>query len=675
LLFKQRRKSIAILKSVFNPEVSDLPLKDHILVSMQYVEVLVAGAAYHGDEALTYSSEQALEPGAIVAVPLRNKQVLGVVIQVVPKPAFTAKSIVGAPDLPPLPRQMIEAMVWMKQYYPSSYGIITQQFLPKELPKKPVDNPALPPLEAPDLPDLTTDQVKVLEQIEKPGTYLLHGETGTGKTRVYIELARKSLAAGKSAIILTPEIGLTSQLSNDFRHVFKDRVVVIHSQLTEVTRQRLWVSLLKQNEPMVIVGPRSALFSPVKNIGFIAIDESHETAYKQDQAPYYHASRVASKLAELHQAPIVLGSATPPVIDYYMAEAKHRPILRMQQTATGTDATEKHVTVVDLRDRSKFTKKSYLSDELIKATGDTIHKGEQVLLFLNRRGTARVVFCENCGWQAACPHCDVPLVYHGDTHSMRCHTCEYKASSPASCPDCHNASVVFKSVGTKAIVDEVTRLFPDARIMRFDTDNKKSERIEQHYDAVRGGEVDILIGTQTLAKGLDLPNLGLVGVVIADTSLYFPDFTAEERTYQLLSQVLGRVGRGHRASQAIVQTYSPDSTLLKAILQKDWQTFYQKELEERKTFMFPPFCYVLKLTCRRASSSSAQKTAELLAEDLTHRGLKIRVEGPAPAFHEKIQNKYQWQLIIKSKDRRELLSIITSLPSGWSYDIDPTNLL
>jgi primosomal protein N' (replication factor Y) len=598
-----------------------------------------------------------------------------VVLSQVEKPDFAAKNISSVPELPPLPRQLIDLMVWMKSYYPSPYGVITQQFLPKQLPKKPVEVSGLSPAPEVSLPPLTAEQEDILGQIDGAGTYLLHGETGTGKTRVYIELARRSIKAGKSAVILTPEIGLTSQLANDFRAVFGDKVIVIHSQLTEVTRQRLWVSVLKQSEPVIIVGPRSALFSPLRDVGFIAVDECHETAYKQDQAPYYHASRVAGKLADLHKAPIVLGSATPPVTDYFMAEEKHRPILRMQQLAKGNTVGERTVSVVDLRDRSKFTKKSYLSDELIAAVSQTVAKGEQVLLFLNRRGTARVVFCENCGWQAACPHCDLPLVYHGDTHAMRCHTCDFKTHSPTSCPDCHNASVVFRSIGTKAIVDEVARLFPDARIMRFDTDNKKSERIEQHYDAVRDGSIDIIVGTQTLAKGLDLPNLGLVGIVIADTSLYFPDFSAEERTYQLLSQVLGRVGRGHRESQAILQTYAPDSTLLKAILEKNWQAFYQKEQEERKTFLFPPYCYLLKLTCRRASSKTAEKAANALLDELNHQKLRIRIEGPAPAFHEKVLNKYQWQLVIKAKDRRELIKVIRALPSGWSYDIDPMDLL
>jgi primosomal protein N' (replication factor Y) len=563
----------------------------------------------------------------------------------------------------------------MQAYYPAPSGIITQQFLPKQLPKKPVEPSSFSSSTLPNLPPLTSDQMQALEQIGPSGMHILHGETGTGKTRVYIELTGRCITEGKSAIILTPEIGLTSQLAESFRQVYGERVIVIHSQLTDATRQRIWLSLLKQTEPVIIIGPRSALFSPLSALGLIIIDEAHETAYKQDQAPYHHTTTVAAKLAALVQCPIVIGSATPLVTDYYLAQIKKRPIIRMSKTASTTTTSERAVSIVDLKDRSKFTKKSHLSDELIASIAQSLDNKEQVLLFLNRRGTARVIFCECCAWQALCSRCDLPLVYHGDSHSMRCHSCDYHTTAPPSCPACQNPSIVFKSIGTKAIVDEVSRLFPHARVQRFDTDNKKSERMEEHYTALKNGDIDIIVGTQTLVKGLDLPKLSLVGIIVADTSLYFPDFSAQERTYQLIGQVLGRVGRGHRASKAIIQTYSPASPLLSSIIHKEWQKFYEDELRERKAFLFPPFCYLLKLTCRRASSSSAQHAAEIFAEQLKHTGLRIRVEGPAPAFKEKNQGKYQWQLVVKSKDRHQLVSIVKTLPSGWTYDIDSMNLL
>ncbi len=636
----------------------------------------MASATYHKNEPLTYSSNTELALGAIVAVPLRSKEVIGIVVAVVTKPGFAAKSIITAPDLPALPPELVELLNWMRSYYPAPLGIIAQLFMPNALPKKPapLGQPSQPPVVA-TLPPLTKDQQDALRKITARGLHMLHGETGSGKTRVYLELALRSLARNKSSIILTPEIGLTSQLAETFRSVLGDRVAVVHSGLTEAKRQQTWQTLLVRKEPSIVIGARSALFSPLPNVGLIVVDEAHETAYKQDQAPYYHATSVAAKLAELHGATLVIGSATPLVRDYYVAKEKNRPIVRMTQIAAGSVSEDRRITIVDLKDRSKFTKSPYLSNDLLQAIHASLQGQEQSLLFLNRRGTARVVFCETCSWQAVCPHCDLPLVYHGDHHSMRCHSCSHKAPAPLSCPTCKGADIVFKSVGTKAIADEVHRLFPGAKVMRFDTDNKKSERLESHYSAVRAGGVDIIVGTQTLAKGLDLPKLGLVGVIMADTSLYFPDFSAQERTYQLLSQVLGRVGRGHMEGSAIIQTYSPDSALIKSVTTKDWSTFYNNELEERRQFLFPPFCYVLKLSCKRALSSNAQKAAENLIAKIRSHNYNVVIEGPAPSFHEKIQNKFVWQLIVKSKRREHLTSIINSLPSGWSYDIDPMNLL
>ena len=642
--------------------------------TMHYVEILVADASYHGTETLTYSSESTLQTGALAFVPLRKKRVLGVVVGSVKKPSFATKPVIEIPDIAPVPLALMSLLEWMRAFYPAPLGTIVQQLLPKELPKRTV-KPLAPYNEAPvDLPPLTNDQEAALKQITDRGIHLVHGDTGTGKTRLYLELALKQFKQGKSSLVLTPEIGLTSQLAAQFQTMFGSRVVVIHSQLSESVRRKLWATILQETEPIIVIGPRSALFTPIAHLGLIVIDESHESAYKQDQSPYYHTTYVASRLASLLRIQLVLGSATPLVTDYFVAEQKSLPIIRMTKTAMSSSGIS-DTTVVDLRDRSKFTKKSHFSDELIAAIKETIARKEQVLLFLNRRGTARVVLCENCGWQATCPHCDVPLVYHSDLHSLRCHSCDFSSRPPTSCPECRHTDVVFKSIGTKAIAHEAERLFPDATVQRFDTDNKKDERIERHYEFVKDGGVDIIVGTQTLAKGLDLPKLGLVGVIVADTSLFVPDFSSQERTYQLMSQVIGRVGRGHRNSKAIIQTYNPESPILKAVLAKDWDTFYNNELAERKRFLFPPYCYLLKLWCKRATQQSAEKAAQNLAFNLRKSGLRIVVEGPAPSFHEKSQAGYQWQLIIKSKQRGELLKVIQQLPAGWYHDIDPTNLL
>lgn len=643
---------------------------------MTYVKVLVADATYHGKEALTYSTNETPPVGAVVLVEIKSKHVLGIVTAVVSQPNFAVKPITTIYKLPPIPLTSLALLEWIKPYYPAPLGVTTSLFLPAGLTKniQPVSTTYTKNVEIQELPPLTVDQKNALSQIQSSGFHLLHGETGTGKTRIYVELARRTLSKGRSAVILTPEIGLTPQLLQDFRAIFGDRVLLLHSQMTGSARRATWLQILGQREPLVVIGPRSALFTPLKNIGLIVVDEAHETAYKQDRAPHYHASHVAAKLAEIHKAVLILGSATPLVTDYAIAQAKQRPIIRMSQTANTTNPTQTNVKVIDLRDRKAFTKSSHLSNTLIQHIQDVLQKKEQALLFLNRRGTARMVFCERCGWQANCPQCDLPLVYHGDTHRMQCHTCAFIAATPTSCPVCHNTAIVFKNAGTKAVADEVSKLFPNAKIQRFDTDNKKQERMEEHLSFMQRGDIDIIIGTQTVAKGLDLPRLGLVGVIVADTGLSLPDFSAQERTYQLLRQVIGRVGRGHRASHAVIQTYNPASPVLKMALDKDWDSFSKKELQERQQYQFPPYFYLLKLSCKRSTIQAAQTASDRLAKKLSL-NKNLIIEGPAPAFYEKVQGKYQWQIVVKSRQRSELIEVIKTLPAQWSYDIDPMQLL
>ncbi len=648
-----------------------------------FYEVLVGSQQYHGSDALTYKSDTELNLFSVVKVPLQKELVFGVVVRKVPRPKFVTKPIAETYNLPALPRQLVKLTEWLRLYYPAPLGVVAQQILPAQLTGKHVTTvtgiTAEPVHETASLPPLTTEQQKVLGAINKPDTYVLHGDTGTGKTRVYIELVRRAIAEGRSAIILTPEISLSSQTAQTFRSVFGERVIVVHSQLTPRDRQIQWLTILKSSEPIIVLGPRSALFSPVKDLGLIVVDESHEPAYKQEQAPHYHAVRVASHLAAAHKATLVLGSATPPIIDYFIAAERGKPILRMTQKATSnTDIASKvELKLIDLKDRNNFSRSRYLSDELITSVKKSLERGEQSLLYLNRRGTARVILCSACGWQAVCPHCDLPLTYHHDVFRLQCHTCGYHGSPPTSCPECKNNDIVFKVVGTKAVEEEALKLFPGARVMRFDTDNKKADRFEQHYDDIRAGRIDILVGTQLLAKGLDLLKLTTLGVVIADTSLTFPDYSSEERTYQLLNQVIGRVGRGHSAHERIiVQSYDPTRAVIQSALKNDWDTFYAAELRERELFNFPPFCYVLKLSCRRASAKSAEKAADTFAAALTAARLPIIIEGPMPSFHARQGDKYEMQLVIKSKRRSALLEVITILPkSGWTYDIDPNNLL
>lgn len=649
-------------------------------MAMYFYEVLVSSPRFHGSEPLTYQSEQQLKVGAIVVVELRAQAVVGLVIKAVSRPAFKTKPVVKQVIDSPVPTQVLELLQWMRRYYPAPLGTFAQLVLPSSLLRQKdlakVSLPTVSRVQEP-LPALIAEQQQAVDSIIKntnQPTAILHGDTGTGKTRVYLELALYSLKQGRSVLMLTPEIGLTPQLEERLRVSLPCPVITIHSRLTPAERRTVWLQILQAKQPVAVIGPRSALFTPINNLGLIVIDEAHDTAYKQEQAPHYQALRVAATLAKLHQAQLLLGSATPSISDYFLAEHAKAPIYRLTTKPAGTQS-DKRVTVVNLRDRDQFPTQPHLSKPLIDQIRGAIQNKQQSLVFLNRRGTARLVLCQICGWQAACPRCDVPLTYHGDAHNLRCHSCGYSEPTPTSCPECRSSDIIFKSVGTKSITDELQKVFPDASIKRFDTDNLKEDRLEQQYQSVLSGGVDILVGTQILAKGLDLPNLSVVGVVVADTSLYFPDYTAEEQTYQLLTQVMGRVGRGHAHGNIVIQSYNPDSLAIQAAVKQDWPEFYQKQLAERQHFGFPPYYYFLKLNCARATRNTAESASKRLVKELRGTGLKIAIIGPAPSFYEKVGGKYHWQVIVKAKHRGQLLKVIEQLPSGWSYDIDPVNLL
>ena len=645
---------------------------------MYYYLVWVRSNRYHGSEPLTYTAEEKLSVGTVVRVELQKQVVLGFVSGVTTKPRFQTKPITEVLAIPALPLSLLKVTSWLQSYYPAPIGILAQQLLPAKLSQKRIYHHEKRTYSEPDLtqlPPLTIEQRQALETMSGRDTYLLHGITGSGKTRIYIELAATQLAAGKSSIVLTPEISLTTQLANSFANIFGKRVVVLHSQQTPAEREQAWLDCLHATQPIVVIGPRSALFCPLQNLGLIILDEAHELAYKQEQSPQYQAGRVAAYLANVTRSSLVLGSATPSVSDYYLAQQKKKPIIELTALAQTSPHKPTTVHLIDKKDHSLFSRSNTLSQPLLQAVEVALSKGEQTLLYLNRRGTARMVMCENCGWQATCPHCDLPLTYHGDHHQLRCHSCSYHTNSPNSCPACKHPTVMFKTAGTKAVVEEVERLFPQARVARFDTDNAKADRFEQHYDDVRTGAVDILVGTQLLAKGIDLPKLSTLGIILADTSLYMPDFSAHERTFQLVNQVLGRIGRGHVDGHAIIQTYHPEHPALTAAIASDYQRFYTAELESRKKFLFPPFCYLLKISVRRSTLKAAEQAATKLKDDILQSGSQVRVEGPAPAFYERFQNKFQWQLVIKATERTQLLKVIRILPANCSYDIDPMDLL
>lgn len=646
---------------------------------LHYYRVAVSSSKYHGSEPLTYSYKDQLKAGSIVAVTLRNNPVVGIILGL--ETNATAGKIKAIERLiyeRPLPDSSLKLLQWLRNYYPAPLGTITQQFVSQRVLKKPpslAEQEAVSEASAP-LPDLTKDQQAALKQIRSGSAdhFLLHGEVATGKTRIYIELVKDCLASGRSAIILVPEISLTPQAFDIFTQEFNSKVLLTHSEQTPAQRLLVWQKTLESTGPRVIIGPRSAVFSPLEKVGLIVADEAHEPAYKQEQAPYYQTTRVAAALARIHGAKLVLGTATPLISDYYFARAKQMPIIRLQKPAIESKFSRK-VSLINLKDKGLFSSQPYISKPLIEAIQKTLDEGGQSLIFLNRRGSARRVLCQNCFWTAECPQCSLPYIYHGDDHILRCHSCGRRDKVPNVCPVCGSSEILFKSIGTKALESMLGKLFPKAIIKRFDTDVAKADRSAAHFSDIVNGQGDILVGTQMIAKGLDLPKLGLVGVIFAESSLTFPDYTAEERTYQLIRQVVGRIGRGHRAGQAIIQTYNPDSPTLKEAIAGNWEAFYDRQLAQRQLFGFPPYYFVLKLQIMRANRKAAESASLSLADLVAGVSKQIKISSPMPCFVEKQGGKYCWQLIVKSKQRSILIEIIKQLPSNVRYDIDPTDLL
>jgi primosomal protein N' (replication factor Y) (superfamily II helicase) len=647
---------------------------------MYYYEVLVADSRYKSGAPLIYSSEELLGSLSVVSVPLRNRLVTGFINGQADKPPFAVKPIKTTLSQKTLPLHCLQLAEWLSQYYSTSLGEVLRLFAPSQtvirrhteaISEEP-DQRLILDLDAP----LTAEQSKALESIDNhpSTTVLLHGETGSGKTRVYLELAQKVLADGRSVIILVPEISLTAQMVMAVSKKLDRPAVVLHSELTVAQRKKIWFQILESGSPVVIIGPRSALFAPIPSLGLIVVDEAHEPAYKQEQSPRYLATRVASQLGLLTSSRVIIGSATPAVTDYYLAEKKDAVVSMGLQAVSGKKFKVAQE-VVDLKDRKNFTKNSYLSNRLIMAVEQALAAKQQTIIYYNRRGSARIIICANCGWQLLCPNCDIPLVYHADDHLARCHICDHNHAPPNNCPDCGNPDIIYKSIGSKALVEIVQKLFPSARVMRFDSDNTPSERMENIYRQIHSGEVDVLVGTQLLAKGLDLPRLGLVGIIAAETSLSLPDFSAEERTFQLLYQVIGRVGRGHGQGKVIIQSYEPKNIIIKSAVTRDWNAFYEHTLAERQAFRFPPSSYLLKLVCRRATLKGAQNAAANFKQDLLAMGLPVEIAGPTPSFYARRGRYYYYQIVVKSKDRGYLQQMASDLPAGWTADLDPVDLL
>lgn len=643
-----------------------------------YYEVAPLKIVRAQQHVLTYSYNSALPVGQIVTIPVGKTKLVGLVINKVKKPTYDTKQVDSVFDIKPLPISLVKTALWMSNYYATHLATVLQTILPRGIAKQRrnsnKDSQAVHRERTNFV--FNTDQLSAIQQITtmNPGTAILHGITGSGKTAVYIDLVRTTLAEGGSAIVLVPEIALTSQLVAEFKNHFGD-IILTHSKQTEAERHTVWLKALVSNKPAVIIGPRSALFMPTANVKLIIIDEAHEPSYKQDQSPRYSALRVASVLAAQSNGKVVQGSATPLVAEYYLAEQAERPIIHMQNKANPS-ATTPDITLVDMTKKSHFTEHRLFSNELLAEVRQNLAAGnKQSLIFHNRRGSASTTLCEQCGWSAICPRCFVPFTLHADNFTLRCHICGNASRVPTHCPDCQSTDIIHKGIGTKLIESELRKIFPAANIARFDGDTLSTDTVESRYNELYSGAIDIIIGTQVIAKGLDLPKLNTVGVIQADAGLSMPDFSASERTFQLLAQVVGRVGRSSSENNIIVQSYQPNAPAVQLGLQQNYQSFYTDTLASRKRALFPPFTYLLKLTCVYKTESATIRNAKQHAAKLRAEHKDITILGPTPAFYERQHDTYRWQITIKSSKRATLTHIAKNTPPHWQQDIDPMSLL
>lgn len=484
-------------------------------------------------------------------------------------------------------------------------------------------------------------------------TYLLKGITGSGKTEVYMQVIDEALKEGKTAVVLVPEIALTPQMVTQFKGRFGQRVAVMHSGLSDGERYDEWQRLVSK-EADVVVGARSSIFAPVENLGVIIIDEEHEGSYKQNENPRYHARNVAKWRGDYHHCPVVLGSATPSLESRARASKGVYQLLEMNQRPTGQNLPE--VQVVNLRDEAKQGNYSSFSNILLEKIKDRLEKKEQIVLMLNRRGYSSFIMCRDCGFVLQCPNCDIAQTLHMDSKSMKCHYCGHEEQIPSRCPKCTSSSIRYYGTGTQKVEEELQAIMEDAKIVRMDRDTTRRKGAhEKLLDRFGKGQADILLGTQMIAKGLDFPNVTLVGVLNADTSLNLPDFRSSEKTFQLLTQVSGRAGRGDKSGQVLVQTYNPEHYAIQLAQRQDYDTFYKYEMQFRHKGNYPPYYFTLRISVshevEREAYLKIYEISQFLKPALSSTSIML---GPTPSAIARTQNKYHYQIIIKYKNKSQL---------------------
>lgn len=572
---------------------------------MKYVDVVIDNKSEYMDSFFTYLAPDDINVGDKVSIPLARKPkgAEGYVVSIDTTPGIETdkvKEIISIDKDRSLTPEIIDTAIWMRSRYGVKYIDAIRMFdvTGKRIPHhiKEYDETKLE-----DEPTLSEEQKYAALDIcnsidnELGKSFLIHGVTNSGKTEVYIRAAKNAIAKGKTAIILVPEIALSSQIADRFSKRFgKDKVAIMHSKLKTSERLAEWMRI-KSGEAKIVVGARTAVFAPASDIGLIIIDEEHESTYKSDHNPKFETVDVAFRRSKYHNATLVLGSATPSIVSYNRAMDGIYQLIEMKNRIGKSIMPE--VNIVDMRDELRSGNSSIISRKLLASIEQTVNNGDQVILFLNRRGFSTQVLCPECGYRMMCPDCDITLTYHKRDNAAICHYCGRKFKVPEICPECGNSTLSFIGTGTERLEETIEGLVPNAKVERFDLDTaKNSSEIKKTLRYFNCGKTNILVGTQILAKGLDFKNVGLVGIILADSSLNIPDYRSPERTFQLITQVSGRAGRECGKSKVILQTYQPEDDTIKKAANRDYYGFYEQELAHRRNMNYPPFSDIISVT-------------------------------------------------------------------------------
>lgn len=589
-----------------------------------------------------------------------------------------------------LEKNQMHIAKFISEKYFCNLGCAMALFCVDELKRKAKSNKNIfSKLEEDNLPN--PGQKQAIEYLKKQSEFgkfnevLLHGVTGSGKTEVYLQVAKHLLSLNKSVIVLVPEISLTPQTVNRFRNRLGDNVAVLHSRLSKGEKYNEWTRI-RNGEAKIVVGARSALFAPIKNLGMVIIDEEHDMSYKSGQTPYYHAREVAEEICKINNCVLLLGSATPDITTYYKARTGEINLIRLTKRAN-KKSTLPVVKIVNMAEELVNNNKTIISNELYQAIKENISKKEQTILFLNRRGYSSFINCRECGFVAKCRRCNIALTYHNTDNKLVCHYCGTKYNMPIVCPICKTNKIKSFGTGTEKIEEIVQKLFPEASILRMDLDTTgKKGAHEEILSKFKNDKVDILIGTQMIAKGHDFPNVTLVGVISADMSLNVNDFRAAERTFNLITQVSGRAGRGEKPGKVIIQTYESDNYSIVSSQNHDYESFYSQEIIIREKLNYPPFCDIIMIHVTGENEKNVITTANLtqtlfLDELKNHENVMVFPATPAPIS--KINNKYRWRIIIKCNITDEINNVINYLIKSEKFvkiknaelaiDVNPAN--